>query len=104
MINKFKGFLFYYSLTERVFLLPINYNSIFLTSFYKIVFVQVETSAKLGDDKSTSNSIYSTDGMSSTSTEVPSLPVEQTKQSVDQDPSPDSGASPTLSINSLGIV
>lgn len=42
--------------------------------------------------------------MSSTSTEVPSLPVEQTKQSVDQDPSPDSGASPTLSINSLGIV
>ena len=42
--------------------------------------------------------------MSSTSTEVPSLPVEQTKQSVDQEPSPDSGASPTLSINSLGIV
>ena len=42
--------------------------------------------------------------MSSTSTQVPSLPVEQTKQSVDQDSSPDSGESPTLSINSLGIL
>lgn len=64
-------------------------------------FLQVETSGKLGDDKSTSSSLYSTDSMSSTSTQVPSLPVEQTKQSVDQDSSPDSGESPTLSINSL---